>query len=191
AGTAAEAAAGRNRFAEMDFDAGANAEFPLQCVRRGIDQILADRLEREGLGFPNGETNTGSPGGAQPQLIVQGNGLKDSAELVIGVRAFAENVQPEIDFSEGWNSDFAHAAIAVWLLAQMISELRDAWFRRVFSLFQRFYRFRRRREPRPALPPGIFPIQRQPVRCDRAWNKRHPGANELWRRGLRARALCE
>src|SRR4029077_9602386 len=85
AGTAAEAAAGRNRFAEMDFDAGANAEFPLQCVRRGIDQILADRLEREGLVSLNGETNTGSPGGAQPQLIVQGNGLKDSAELVIGV----------------------------------------------------------------------------------------------------------
>src|SRR4029077_16233885 len=90
AGAAAEAAAGRNRFAELDFDAGANAEFPLQCVHRGIDQILADRLEREGLVSLNGETNTGSPGGAQPQLIVQRNGLKDSGGVVVAVRGLAE-----------------------------------------------------------------------------------------------------
>src|SRR5258708_24979726 len=93
----------------------------------------------------NGEKNFRILGGAQAQFIVQGNGLKDGAELVVGVRAFAENVQPEIDLGEGWDSDFAHAAIAAWLLARTIFGLRDAWFGRVSSQSRRFCRSRRLR----------------------------------------------
>src|ERR1700682_1159426 len=69
-----------------------------------------------GLSAPNGETNTGSLGGAQAQIIVKGNGLKDGAEFVVGVRALAENVQPEINFREGWDSDFAHALLRLGFL---------------------------------------------------------------------------
>src|SRR5258708_19388608 len=97
------------------------------------------------------------PGGAQAQFIVQGNGLKDGAELVVGVRAFAENVQSEIDLGEGWDSDFAHAAIAAWLLARTIFGLRDAWFGRVSSQSRRFCRSLRRPGAPSPLSMKIFP----------------------------------
>src|SRR5258708_32793723 len=104
----------------------------------------------------NGETDAGRVGGTQTQLIVQGNGLEDRAEFVVSVRAFAKNVQPEIDFSEGWDSDFAHAAIVAWLLALKISELCDVWFGRASSRFQRSCRFRRRRVEDYAISRGVF-----------------------------------
>src|SRR5258708_34087430 len=87
----------------------------------------------------NGEKNFRILGGAQAQFIVQGNGLKDGAELVVGVRAFAENVQPEIDLGEGWDSDFAHAAIAAWLFGRTLFGLPDGWFGRIFFNFRRFF----------------------------------------------------
>src|ERR1700722_830014 len=40
---------------------------------------------------------------------MQGDGLKDGAELVITVGALAEDVQAQIDFRECWDADFAHA----------------------------------------------------------------------------------
>src|SRR5690349_10923294 len=128
----------------MDFDAGANLELATQGLHRHIDKVLADWFEREGFVSSNGETNTGSLGGAQLQLVVQGNGLKDGAELVVVVGPLAENVQPEVDFGEGWDSDFAHAAIAAWLLARKIFGRCDAWSGRASFRFQRFCRSRRR-----------------------------------------------
>src|SRR6266849_4657148 len=182
AGTAAEAAPGGNFFAEFNFDAGANVELPPQCIHGCIDQILADGLQGKGLISLNSETNTGSFGRAQFQFIVQGNGLEDGAEFVVSVRAFAKNVQPEIDFSEGWDSDFAHAAIVAWLLALKISELCDVWFGRASSRFQRSCRFRRRRAEHDAIRRGISPTRRRRVRCGRAWRKRHRGVNGWWDR---------
>jgi hypothetical protein len=40
------------------------------------------------------------------------NGLKDGAEFVVRIGALAEDVQAQVNFSERWDSDFAHAAIA-------------------------------------------------------------------------------
>src|SRR5713226_9689570 len=130
----------------------------------------------------NGETDAGRVGGTQTQLIVQGNGLEDRAEFVVSVRAFAKIVQPEIDFSEGWDSDFAHAAIVAWLLALKISELCDVWFGRVSSRFQRSCRFRRRRAERDAIRTGISPTRPRRARCGRAWRKRHRDVNGWWDR---------
>jgi hypothetical protein len=58
-------------------------------------------FERERFVTLNGESDSGRFGCPKEQLIVQRNGLKDGAQLVISVRALAENVQPEIDFGEG------------------------------------------------------------------------------------------
>src|SRR5260370_28116065 len=102
--------------------------------------MFAGRLEEEGLVPLNGESNCLIVGGAQAQFIVQGNGLKDGAELVVGVRAFAENVQSEIDLGEGWDSDFAHAAIAAWLLSRTIFWLRAACVGRASSQSRPFCR---------------------------------------------------
>src|SRR6202040_1094216 len=52
---------------------------------------------------------------AQLKFIVQGDGLKKGAPIVIAIGAFAENVQPQIDLRERWDADLAHAAY--WCLA--------------------------------------------------------------------------
>src|SRR5260221_11226179 len=64
----------------------------------------------------NIETNAGRFRVAQRQVVMQRNSLKDRAEFVIGVRALAENVQPQIDFRKGWDSDFAHALLRLSFL---------------------------------------------------------------------------
>ena len=110
--TTTEATAGWNFFIEIDLDTRADPELAAQSIDRFINEIFARRLARKGLVSGNVQANTRGFGIAQPQLIVERNGLKDSAEFVISVRALAKNVQPQIYFGEGWDSDFAHAAIA-------------------------------------------------------------------------------
>jgi hypothetical protein len=57
----------------------------------------------------NRQRYSGLPRTSQQQFVMQGDGLKDSAEFVIAVGALTKDVQAQIDFRERWDSDFAHA----------------------------------------------------------------------------------
>jgi len=112
AGTSAQAATGGDFLTYLDFDTGANFKFSTQQIHRFVDQILSHRLQGERIVSLDMETNTGGFGLTQEQLVMQRNGLQDGAEFVVGVRTLAENIETEIDFGEGWDSNFAHAPIA-------------------------------------------------------------------------------
>ena len=95
---------------QFDLHAGANLQLAPQRINGPVDEILGDRLPRQRFIAVNRQRNSGLPRRPQPQFVMQGDGLKNGAELVIAVGALAENVQPQIDFRERWDADFAHAA---------------------------------------------------------------------------------
>jgi len=109
---AAEAAAGWNVFVEIDLDAPSNLEFATQGIDGFINEVLACGFQRKGLVSVNVQADASSLGIAEPQFIMERNGLKDGAEFVVRIGALAEDVQAQVNFSERWDSDFAHAAIA-------------------------------------------------------------------------------
>src|ERR1700751_2097475 len=77
--------------------------------------------------------------------------------------------------------------IAAWRLARRTFVLRGGALVRAFSQVRRFYRARRPREERDAIPPWTFPIRRRLVHYGRAWSKRRPSASEWWDRDYRVR----
>jgi len=110
--TAAKAAAGWNLFMEIDLDTWANLKLATQGIDGFIYEVLARGLQRKGLVSVNVQADASSLGIAEPQFIMERNGLKDGAEFVVRIGALAKDVQAQVDFGERWDSDFAHAAIA-------------------------------------------------------------------------------
>ena len=97
---------------EIDLDTWANLKLAPQGIDRFVNEVLARRLQRKGLIPVNVQADASSLGIAEPQFIMERNGLKDGAEFVVRIGALAEDVQAQVDFGERWDSDFAHAAIA-------------------------------------------------------------------------------
>src|SRR5258706_15114535 len=97
---------------EIDLDTWANLKLATQSIDGFIYEVLARGLQRKGLVSVNVQADASSLGIAEPQFIMERNGLKDGTQLVISIRAPAEDVQAQVDFGERWDSDFAHAAIA-------------------------------------------------------------------------------
>src|SRR5258707_2539618 len=73
-----------------------------------------------------------------------------------------------------------------WIFEPRYVSIARASFR-----VRRLYRFRGRRAASGAIPPETFPIRRRPVHFGRALRRERRDANEWWRRGVRARRLCE
>ena len=97
---------------EIDLDTATNLEFATQRIDRFVHEVLARRLQRKGLVSVNVQADASSLGIAEPQFIMERNGLKDGAEFVVRIGALAKDVQAQVNFGERWDSDFAHAAIA-------------------------------------------------------------------------------
>src|SRR5712671_3946226 len=136
---------------EIDLDTWANLEFAPQGIDGLVDEVLARGLQRKGLVSVNVQADASSLGIAEPQFIMERNGLKDSADFVVRIGALAEDVQAQVDFGERWDSDFAHAAIAAWLPGPKTSGLRDASFDRASFRFRRFSRFPHQQAERDAI----------------------------------------
>jgi len=111
AGTASEPATGGDFLVEVDLNAGADFQFAAKRIDRAKNEIFLEWFLREAIIAVNGERDSGMARGAETQIVVKRNGLKDCAQFVIVVGAFADNVESQIDFRERWNSDFAHGEI--------------------------------------------------------------------------------
>ena len=76
---------------QIDFDAGADFQFAAQRIDRAIGEIFLDRLAREARRFREcvSEIPRALREARRRKFIVQRNGLKNGAQLVITVGAFA------------------------------------------------------------------------------------------------------
>jgi hypothetical protein len=107
--SATESTSDRDTFSENGPDALTQPKFAAQLIERPMDEIVTAR--DAGQGRIAGNAQIDSPCAVRFELkrIVQGNRLKDGAQLVIAVRAAPENVEAQIDLCVCWNTHGFHS----------------------------------------------------------------------------------
>jgi hypothetical protein len=102
----AQAAACRNRFAQLNADTVRNPKFAPDRVHRPIHQILVGWLSRKGRIALDSQFDPRLARFFETQLILERNRLKNGAEIVKIVSPFAEDFEAQVDFGKGWDADF-------------------------------------------------------------------------------------
>jgi len=96
------------RFEEPRPDAVAQAEFLPRRSERPVHQIVTRGLGRQSVVAFNGQVNTRRALRFKLEGIVQRDGLKNRAELMVSVGTPTQDVQAQVDLGEGGKADAGH-----------------------------------------------------------------------------------
>src|SRR5258708_3343431 len=97
AGATAQSASSRDFLLESDFDARANAAFAAQGVHGAVDEVLLHLFFSERFVALDLQGNAGMAGGAELQGVMQPDGLKNGAQLMLAVVALSQHFQTQVD----------------------------------------------------------------------------------------------
>src|SRR6266481_3757922 len=88
AGTTAQSTSSRDFLLESDFDARANAAFAAQGVHGAVDEVLLHLFFSERFVALDLQGNTGTARGTELQGVMQPDGLKNGAQLMVASARF-------------------------------------------------------------------------------------------------------
>jgi len=105
----AKPTARRNPLSQLDFHTAMAFELAPDRIHRAVRQVLLDGFGGEGRVSQDRQPNSWSRRSAKPEFIVQRDGLKNRAQLVISIGALPQNIQAQIDFRERWDANLGHS----------------------------------------------------------------------------------
>jgi len=95
----AQSPPGWDRFLQLDFHAAADSQFAPQRIDGAIHKIFLHRFRGEQLVPLDAQRSSLAARSAQPQFVLQRDGLKNGPQFVKSIFAFAEDIQRRLIFA--------------------------------------------------------------------------------------------